>query len=61
MSMRPRIVEKGASLDDYYAVLRMLVRRATLLDRVRAWRLKGHWLNHARRELLIHPPLYNTL
>lgn len=38
---------------DHVAVLRMLVRRATLMDHFRAWRRKGHWLHKAHRELLI--------
>jgi hypothetical protein len=37
---------------DKAAILRMLVARATLMDRWRAWRKKGHWLHKARRELL---------
>jgi hypothetical protein len=41
-------------LKDYHALLRMLVARATLLDKWRAKRLPGYWLNKARRELLIH-------
>lgn len=32
------------------ALYRMLIRRATLIDRLRAWRKKGHWLNCARYE-----------
>lgn len=36
---------------EFLAVLRMLARRATLLDRWRAWRNPGHWLHEARREL----------
>lgn len=39
---------------DYYAVLSMLVRRATFLDRWRARSRPGHWLHKARRELLIY-------
>ena len=38
---------------DFYAVLSMLERRATLLDRALAWWRTGHWLNSARRELLV--------
>lgn len=38
---------------DYLAILRMLVRRATWLDKWRAKRRPGHWLNRAKRELLI--------
>lgn len=37
----------------YLAVLSMLVRRATFLDKWRARRRPGHWLNQAKRELLI--------
>lgn len=40
---------------EFYAIMRMLVRRATLLDRWRAARNPGHWLNQARRELLQRP------
>lgn len=39
---------------EFIAVLRMLVRRATWFDQWRAWRIKGHWLNAARRELLVN-------
>lgn len=60
--MRPRLTENGGiHPDDYYAVLRMLVRRATLLDNIRAWRYGGFWLNEARRELLIHPARYEFI
>jgi hypothetical protein len=38
------------------SLMRMLVRRATLLDRWRARRIPGHWLNQMRRELLISAP-----
>lgn len=38
---------------EFLAVLRMLVRRATLLDKWRSRRIAGHWLNWARREILI--------
>lgn len=42
------------SPQEYLAILRMLVRRATLRDKWRARKLPGHWLNRARREILIH-------
>lgn len=34
--------------EDFHAVLRMLIRRATWLDRLLAWKLKRHWLNAAK-------------
>lgn len=49
------IVSPGSACprDQYLAILRMLVRRATILDRWRAARKKGHWLNWARHEIAI--------
>jgi len=38
---------------EFIAVLRMLVRRATWRDKWRARRIAGHWLNCAKREILI--------
>lgn len=37
---------------EFNAVLRMLIRRATLADRWRAHSTPGHWLNAARRQVL---------
>jgi hypothetical protein len=39
--------------NDFYALMRMLVARATLRDKWLARRRPGHWLNCARRELLV--------
>jgi hypothetical protein len=39
---------------EFYAVLRMLERRATWLDKLRARRIPGYWLNCVRRDLLVH-------
>lgn len=39
--------------DDYIAALAMLYRRRTLVDRWRALFAPGHWIHHARRELMI--------
>lgn len=41
------------SKQEFLAILSILVKRATLMDRWRAYRRPGHWLNSARRELLI--------
>ncbi len=41
------------SRSEFLAVLRMLVKRATWHDRWRARRYPRHWLNAARREILI--------
>lgn len=38
---------------DNKALMRMLLRRVTWLDRLRAWRKPGHWYNQFQRELLI--------
>lgn len=38
---------------EYLAVLAMLYRRRTWLDRWRARRVPGHWVNIARRELMV--------
>lgn len=39
---------------EFMAVLRMLVRRATIYDRWLARRRRGHWLNQARRQILVY-------
>ena len=41
------------SRSEYLALLRMLIKRATFIDRWRAKRICGHWLNVARREVSI--------
>jgi hypothetical protein len=49
----PFFVLPGIKRREHLAVLMLLVRRATLLDRWRARKIPGHWLNAARREILI--------
>jgi len=37
---------------DFLAVLHMLYQRRTIVDRIRARRYRGHWVNSARLVLL---------
>lgn len=47
MRSTPPPVDRGV----HHAALRMLLRRASLLDRWRAMRNPGHWIHKARRDL----------
>jgi hypothetical protein len=47
-------MENDTLYRDYIAVLRMLLRRATWMDKFRARHRPGHWLHEVRRTLLIH-------
>lgn len=50
---------------EFIAVLRMLVRRATWLDKWRARQIPNYWLNAAKRQILtyetLHPPIHPFL
>ncbi len=43
----------GVNRSEYLAILRMLIARATWRDKWDARKRKGHWLNVAKREILI--------
>jgi hypothetical protein len=47
------MLDDSIPTSEYIAVLRMLIRRATWLDKWRARKRPGHWLNGAKRELII--------
>lgn len=54
------VTDGGPNGNDYFAILRMLVERATWKDRWCARKLPSHWLNQARRELLVEDEISPT-
>lgn len=48
-----RSTQDGINRSEYLAILRMLIQRATWIDKWRARKACNHWLNVAKREILI--------
>lgn len=53
MEVRECSCGRGVDRKEYLAVVRLLLKRATIRDKWRALMTPNHWIHKAKRELLI--------